>query len=453
MRKYTLDTIKTIIEDDGNSLISTEYKDNKTPIEIECGICKCKYKVSFGSYKEGTKCKKCSDKEKGIKRRVSENDVKQLMEKRGDIFKKLYYIKYKAHVEFECGCCHKIFNLVYFHYKHQLNCISIKRKSIINYEYIQKYINQSGEELISTKYINTDSLLEIKCQKCNQIYKKSWHSFTSGSRCGLCSPSKKKTIDEIKTFIENKGDSLVSIEYKNCHDKLDIQCGNCNTIFNMSYSLYKISNCPKCAIITRSNKLKLSQEYVSEYIKSYDDKLISQYIDMNSKLEIECGYCNNIFKMSFGVYKHDNCRCQCTSMSRGERIIKEYLIKNNISYVTQKSFPDCKRKLALKYDFYLPDSDILIEFDGEIHFKSINVLGGDKTLKNRRESDIIKNIYCIKNNKNMLRISYNHIKIIGKIIDTYLENKNKKIIEYSSIKVYDKMIIDTYEQLLLTEIN
>ena len=90
--------------------------------------------------------------------------------------------------------------------------------------------------------------------------------------------------------------------------------------------------------------------------------------------------------------------------------------------------------------------DVLIEFDGSIHFKSNELLGGDTAFQERRESDVIKNVFCLQNNKHLLRISYNYIKTVQKIVENYLNMKNKKIIEYSSLKTYSEMIMDSYKK-------
>ena len=86
----------------------------------------------------------------------------------------------------------------------------------------------------------------------------------------------------------------------------------------------------------------------------------------------------------------------------------------------------------------------MIEFDGSIHFKSNELLGGDEAFQERRESDVIKNVFCLQNNKRLLRISYNYIRTTQKIVENYLNMKEKKIIEYSCLKTYRDMIMDSY---------
>ena len=88
----------------------------------------------------------------------------------------------------------------------------------------------------------------------------------------------------------------------------------------------------------------------------------------------------------------------------------------------------------------------MIEFDGSIHFKSNDLLGGDKAFQERRESDVIKNVFCLQNNKRLLRISYNYIRTTQKIVENYLNMKEKKIIEYSNLNTYSDIIMDSYKK-------
>lgn len=80
----------------------------------------------------------------------------------------------------------------------------------------------------------------------------------------------------------------------------------------------------------------------------------------------------------------------------------------------QKKFDNCKYKRKLAFDFYLPDLNICIEFDGQQHYISIDRWGGDNGLKTRQIRDEIKNKYCENNNIILIRIKYNE-KIYDKL--------------------------------------
>lgn len=80
--------------------------------------------------------------------------------------------------------------------------------------------------------------------------------------------------------------------------------------------------------------------------------------------------------------------------------------ENNILYKYQDdSFQDCKYKKVLPFDFKIinKDSFILLEYDGEQHYKPIY---GEDRLKLQQKRDQIKNNYCKKNNIKLYRIPY-----------------------------------------------
>ena len=78
----------------------------------------------------------------------------------------------------------------------------------------------------------------------------------------------------------------------------------------------------------------------------------------------------------------------------------------------QKSFPDLhysSPRGKLRYDFFLPDHNMLIEFDGEQHFTPITFSKSrtpEEQFKIIQDSDNLKTEYAKKNGYKLLRIRY-----------------------------------------------
>ena len=79
--------------------------------------------------------------------------------------------------------------------------------------------------------------------------------------------------------------------------------------------------------------------------------------------------------------------------SIGEKYIAVELIKRGVYFITQKTYPDLKNKESLRFDFYLPKYNILIEHQGEGHFGK-----GKYYTEDVINSDILKHDYAEKNN-------------------------------------------------------
>lgn len=98
--------------------------------------------------------------------------------------------------------------------------------------------------------------------------------------------------------------------------------------------------------------------------------------------------------------------CGCLNVSKGEDKIKNTLSILNIRYIQQKTFEDLKYKSNLKFDFFLPDYNTCIEYQGEQHYNSVTIFGGEEKFQEIRKRDNIKKQWCKNNNVNLIEIPY-----------------------------------------------
>lgn len=98
--------------------------------------------------------------------------------------------------------------------------------------------------------------------------------------------------------------------------------------------------------------------------------------------------------------------CGCSHKSLNEQYIELVLSENNIVYYSQYTFNDCVNIYKLPFDFYLPDYNTAIEYDGEQHVRPIEFFGGEEGFRKRIINDGIKNKYCMDNGINLIRIPY-----------------------------------------------
>lgn len=107
-----------------------------------------------------------------------------------------------------------------------------------------------------------------------------------------------------------------------------------------------------------------------------------------------------------GAKRMNPCKCWKT-FSVGVHKIITILEANNISYEMEKKFDTClsPKGCELPFDFFLPDYNILIEYDGQQHFQ-IAFGQSEKKLIKQQEYDKIKNEWCKNNNIVLIRIPY-----------------------------------------------
>ena len=146
------------------------------------------------------------------------------------------------------------------------------------------------------------------------------------------------------------------------------------------------------------------------------------YVNQTTKnLLVECFECGEPFSTSlrnFTQHGGQVCqKCKCTE-SIGENKIKHYLIENNIDFISQKWFSDCRDKNPLPFDFYIEAYNTIIEFDGRQHFEETEYFTYPLSIVQQHDS--IKNEYCVNNGIYLIRIPYWNINKIEQILDKEL---------------------------------
>lgn len=148
-------------------------------------------------------------------------------------------------------------------------------------------------------------------------------------------------------------------------------------------------------------------------------------IDGKVAYECKCDCGKTIITKSAYLLFNGKISCGCKRQSKGENIIEQLLKTNNIKYETEKTFVDLvsikDNKTPYRYDFYLPDLNRLIEYDGEQHQTDKYDYYFNRPYKELQQVDTIKNEYAKKHNITLVRIPYKHINNL--IIDDLLGSK------------------------------
>lgn len=189
--------------------------------------------------------------------------------------------------------------------------------------------------------------------------------------------------------------------------------------------------CPMCNLEYLRTTFQLSSNEVKRRIESCGMKIINpeEYINQGTKnLRVICPECGEEFLSSLSVITNRNgqfCPSCSHSESKGERAIRHYLESNNIEFIQEKWFDDCRDEKPLPFDFYIPDYNMCIEFDGDQHFYDKGNFS--TSFEYIQKHDEIKNKYCYDNNIELLRIPYWKYDKIDKILD-YELNLHKDIV-------------------------
>ena len=205
------------------------------------------------------------------------------------------------------------------------------------------------------------------------------------------------------------------------------QCGTVKEV-KLSYILNGKSRDCGC---TRKNKLRdkvkdlTGQKFGKlTVIEMLDDR--NKYGRIMYRCACDCG--NNINVLGNSLTMGHTLSCGCL-ISYWNMYIKKFLddclIKNKTEY---KIYVDGH---CYRFDFYLPDYNLFIEYDGEQHYRPVRFHGNDLSttqaeFEEQQKRDKIKNKYCEDNNIHLLRIPYWETKNIETIITNHLQRLNEK---------------------------
>lgn len=150
----------------------------------------------------------------------------------------------------------------------------------------------------------------------------------------------------------------------------------------------------------RSNTSEFVSKARTLHGDKYDyDKVV--YTTSKVKVEIVCKD-HGSFWMTPNSHLADRQGCRRCRESKGEIRIRQFLELHGIRF-------DQEYRLGLsryRYDFFLSDLGVLIEFQGQQHFRPIEVFGGQAAFEETQKRDFIKNKLATKYKLKLLKPDY-----------------------------------------------
>ena len=238
---------------------------------------------------------------------------------------------------------------------------------------------------------------------------------------------------KVRPRFEAKGYKIIDYIYKNnmtrmnCYDhegyivKISLDSLRANTKTYVRFSpTYNLEN----LVYNLNHHRELHPELPE--IKSWEYKHVGTKQQKQVFLTCICPECGaEIVMPMWNWLKGIKIFCnECIRLQSGlERSVEDWLKENNITYVKQKRFPDCKRIRPLPFDFYLPERNACIEVDGEQHSQYYKgKFYSEEEHRKLKESEEIKNKYCQDKSIRLLRLPY-----------TLFRNGSHKLYKYEEV--------------------
>lgn len=176
----------------------------------------------------------------------------------------------------------------------------------------------------------------------------------------------------------------------------------------------KGQGCRKCKIDRQFSNISSFVKKSNEIHNHKYNYLNSIYKSARTKICIICPVHGEFWQTPDNHLRGRGCpKCKT---SKGEKQIEQWLKKHKIEFIPQKRFEKCRSKYTLPFDFYLPEYNICIEYDGEQHFDTRSLYYS----KSIEYNDKIKSKFCVNNNIKLIRIKFTEFKRINIILEFYM---------------------------------
>ena len=299
-------------------------------------------------------------------------------------------------------------------------------------------LEDGSEYLVLDNYVKSDVKIRFKHLVCGNTFKMRPDCFLRGQRCPACARERSRDVRFInnrrkfssKFKIRSKGEYECLGSFKGATVKIKFKHLVCGHIFNMSphHFIDDHAGCPFCFGTPRKTMDEFKRQVHAKFNNQYTI-LSSSYISTEDHVLCRCNKCGNQWKITPANLLRGY-GCPVCHSSKGERFIRGVLLNNNISFEFAKTFDTLIDKSNLRYDFYLPDYNLLIEYQGKQHYQPVNFHGAlseDQQYSNYKRQqyhDWLKYNFAIKNNYSLLYIPYwvNTYEDISKLILDKVEN-------------------------------
>ena len=313
-------------------------------------------------------------------------------------------------------------------------------------EFMKDFYNQNPNahniEILG-EYVNNKTPIKCKCKIDGHEWTPIPNDLLSkGSGCPKCKlqtqiQKQTKTHEEfIQEMQEINPNIEILGEYQGSKTPIKCKCKIDGYEWTPTpNSLLREQGCPKCYSRSLSiRQTKTHEQFIQEMQEINPNiEILGEYEGSDKTIKCKCKIDGHEWlPLPSNLLNGSGCP-KCNS-SKGEKAISKYLKDNNMDFIEQHRFENCKHKNTLPFDFYLPNLNVAIEFDGADHYM-IFTRSKNETYEqamdrfiDRKIRDTIKTWYCEQNNVKLIRIPYWEFENIEEILNKELLEKRNKFI-------------------------
>ncbi len=288
------------------------------------------------------------------------------------------------------------------------------------------------------EYINGSTLIKLICDK-GHVFEQLPRNHLCGSKCNICTGyvninKKPDTIENMtKAFIAKSKNihgetyNYDLVVYENSFTEVKINCPTGHIFEQKPFYHLRGSGCNKCFTILK----KTTDEFIKKSKQIHGDDTYDysevEYITVEDKVKLICKKEGHIHFITPNEHYKNN-GCMYCKNSTEKKVYNHLYKKFKSSIIHQKRFKNILEIKNNPFDLYFPDYNLIIEIDGDQHFKTVDYF--KETYEERQLADF-KKMYHIQKNNNITIVRIYQMEIYKNSYDW-----KKKILDF--IKKYDE---------------
>ena len=304
-------------------------------------------------------------------------------------------------------------------------CDEQAKQSEESFKYKLK-LKYGDEYTLLSSFKNVDTKVYLFHKDCGKVIKVRPSSITtSGTQCSNCYGTNKLSCLDLQQRLHKINSNLFVIDTESSREHIIAKYLDCGHIRIADYKNFVDQpKCPECSKIYRRRHESLA---FADKINKWNLVTIhSKYEGLSSLIDVKCKNCGWEWPTNPGPLKYGH-GCPKCNQSRGEHTITLILDKAGIKYYYPYKAKGLRDKRVLRYDFYIPDQSILIEYQGGQHYNPVDYFGGEERFKKQQEHDRMKSDYAKEHGLKLIAIPYTK-ETISEIKD-FLVNNGLKLKE------------------------
>ena len=411
------------------------YTGSKNKVLIKCNICGSIFEQTPSNHLYGKHgCPNCRSLSLATKRSKStETFIQEARVVHGNKYdySSVKYTNNKTKVKIKCNTCGNIFLQKPNSHLSGIGCpvCGHKKAHEKTTKTTEQFIHEAQEihgqayDYSLVEYVDNRKHVCIRCNICGNTFYQAPLNHLHGQGCPKCGTEKahlklaltaSEFINRAKAVHGDKYDYSF-VDYINNHSKVKIICNNCGRTFEQTPDNHLSGQgCRVCSTKRWNNERKMTQDdFVQKSLNvhgsRYDYSQVN-YIDYHEPVKIICRNCGKAF-MQRPVVHLTGRGCPYCRKSKGEIAITDLLLQAGINFETEKWYKDLyymDKKHHLRYDFYLPDYNLLIEYNGRQHYEYVEEWHSEPnaTFADQQARDKLKYDYAKDHNIRLLIVKY-----------------------------------------------